>query len=81
MCSNGKFCTSKIQKLISHKVIFMQKSQVFTATLILREINFGDSKSAKSVILIHLEALNFHFYEFLHFMKAEIYKINKTQSL
>ena len=37
----------------------------------LREINFGDSSGAKSAILSHLEALNFDFYEFLHFLKAE----------
>ena len=44
---------------------------------ILREINFGDSRSAKSAILTHLEALNFDFCEFLHFLKAEIYKSTK----
>ena len=38
---------------------------------ILREINFEDSRSAKFAILPHLEALNFDFYEFLHFLKAE----------
>ena len=43
----------------------------FSITQILREINFGDSRSAKSAILTHLEALNFDFYEFLHFLKAE----------
>ena len=47
---------------------------------ILREINFGDSRSAKSAILTHLEAVNFDFYEFLHFLKAEFYQINKIQS-
>ena len=38
---------------------------------ILREINFGSSRSAKSAILTHLEALNFGFCEFLHFLKAK----------
>ena len=33
----------------------------FPITHILYEINFGDSKSAKSAILTHLEALNFDF--------------------
>ena len=42
-------------------------------TQILREINFGDSTRAKSAVLTHLEALNFEFYELLHFLKAEMY--------
>ena len=46
----------------------------------LREINFGDSRSAKSAIFTHLEALNFDFYEFFHFLKAEIYSMNKIHS-
>ena len=52
----------------------------FAITQILREINFDDSKSAKSAILTHLEILNFEFDEFLTFLKAEIYQINKIQS-
>ena len=52
----------------------------FSITQILREINFGDSRSAKSAILTHLEALNFDFNEFLHFLKAEFYQINQIQS-
>ena len=39
----------------------------------LREIIFGDSRSAKSDFLTHLEALNFGFYEFMHILKTEIY--------
>ena len=31
----------------------------FSITLILREINFGDPRNAKSAILTHLEVLNF----------------------
>ena len=58
----------------------MWKFHDFSITQILREINFEDSRSAKSAILTHLEALNFDFYEFLHFLKAEIYQINKIQS-
>ena len=46
---------------------------------ILREINFKDSWSAKSAFLPHLEALNFDINEFLHFLKAEIYQIDKFQ--
>ena len=43
---------------------------------ILREINFEDSWSAKSAILPHLEPLKFDFYEFLHFLKAEMFQIS-----
>ena len=46
-------------------------------TQILREINFGDSRHAKSAILTHLETLNFDFYEFLHLLKPQIDQINK----
>ena len=49
-------------------------------TQILREINFGDSKSAKSAILTHLEALNFDLNEFLHFWEAEIDQSNKFRA-
>ena len=42
---------------------------------ILCEINFGDSRSAKSDILTH-----FDFYEVLHFLKTEIYILNNIQS-
>ena len=52
----------------------------FSITQILREINFGDFTSAKSATLAHLGALNFDFYEFLHFLTAEIYQINKIHS-
>ena len=44
----------------------------FSITQILREINFKDFRSAKSAISTRLEALNFDFYEFFHFLKAEI---------
>ena len=54
--------------------------QDFSITDILREINFKDSRSAKSAILTHLEALNFNLYEFLHFLKTEIYLLNTIQS-
>ena len=46
----------------------MWKSHNFAITHILREINFEDSSSAKSAILINFEALNFD--EFFHFLKA-----------
>ena len=56
------------------------KFQDFCIIQILREINFGDSWSAKSANLPHLEALTFDFYEFLHFLKAAIYQINNIHS-
>ena len=64
--------------------VYCEGSQVweihdFSNTHILREINFGDSRSTKSSSLTFLEAL-IEFHEFLHFFKAEIYQINKTQS-
>ena len=53
----------------------------FSITQILREINFGDSRSAKKAISLLLEALNFEFYEFLHFLKAEIDQMKKIHRL
>ena len=47
---------------------------------ILREINLEDSWSVEFIILTHLEALNLHFDEFLHFLKAAIYQMNKIHS-
>ena len=58
----------------------MWKFHDFSITQILREINFGDSRSAKSAILTHLKALNFDFRDFLNFLKAEICQINKTKN-
>ena len=49
------------------------KFQDFSMSQILREINFRESRNAKSAILSHLEALNFDFNEFWHFLEAEIY--------
>ena len=57
----------------------MWKFHDFSITWILRETNFEDSKGAKSAIFTHLKALNFDFYGFLHFLKTEIYQIDKTQ--
>ena len=51
----------------------------FSITQILREIDFRGSRSAKSGILTHFEALNFDFSEFLRFWKAEISLIDKFQ--
>ena len=43
-----------------------------------RETNREDSWSAKSAILPYLEVLNFDFDVFVHFLKAEIYQMNKV---
>ena len=59
----------------------MWKSGNFPITQILREIIFGDSRSARYVILTRFKALNFDFYAFLHLKKSEIYQIDKIQSL
>ena len=49
----------------------MWKFQDFSITRILGEINFGDSRSAKSAIFTHLQSLNFDFYDFLHFLRLK----------
>ena len=58
----------------------MWKFLKFAITQILREINFRDSRSAKSAILTHLEALDFDFYAFSHIFKAEIDQIKKSRT-
>ena len=52
------------------------KCHDFSIAQILREINFGDSRIAKSAVSKHSEAQKVDFYEFLHFLKAEIDQIN-----
>ena len=52
----------------------MWKFQDFSITQILREINFGDSRGAKSAISINFEGLNIGSYKILHFLNAEIYQ-------
>ena len=59
----------------------MWKFHDFSITQILREITFGDSTNANSAISTHLGALNFDFYESLHFLRGEVYLINKIQIL
>ena len=59
----------------------MCKFHDFSTTQILREITLGGSRSAKSAILAHSEALNSDFCEFLHFLKAEIYHLTKFIAL
>ena len=67
----GAPCLDNIQFEQSSNVT-VWKFHNFSITQILREINFWKSRSAKCAILTHLEALNFDFYEFLNFLKAEI---------
>ena len=58
----------------------MQKFHDFSITQIIREINFGDSRSAKYVIFTHFVARNSDFYEFLQVLKADNNQINTIQS-
>ena len=61
-----------IGSLIGKHSTTVRKFQDFSITQILREIDVGDFRSAKCAILTHLEALNFDFHDFLHFLNAEI---------
>ena len=67
---HGKdFCLKNIPwnhtKIIFEQTIcFKIHSADFYISLILREIDFGNSRSAKNAILENLEALNLDFYEF-----------------
>ena len=62
------------------KLTTVCKFEKISVNQILREISFGDSVSAKSAIATHSAAQNNDFWEFLHFLKAEFYQINKIQS-
>ena len=73
-CINQNNCKQQSDQITVWKI------HDISITQILREIKFGDSRSSKSAIYTHLEALNFDLYEFLHFLKAEIYQINYFQS-
>ena len=57
----------------------MGKYHDFSATQILREINYGVCRSVKSAISTHFEALNLDIFEVLHFLKVEIFA-NKQDS-
>ena len=52
----------------------------FLATQILDEINLDVSISLKTALFAFLETLNFDFYGFLHFLKAENYQIQKLRA-
>ena len=72
----------KVEKLYFHTVFYtLWKYHAFSISSILREINFGDFRIAKSAIFAILEALNFDFQIFLHFLKAKNYKIYQNQTL
>ena len=58
----------------------MWKFHEFSITQILREINCRDFKSVKLAILTHLEALNFDFYGFLHFLKLKMTKLTEFRA-
>ena len=51
--------------------ITVWKFHDFSITQILREINFEDSRSAKTAILTHLEALNFAIFEGRNLQKQQ----------
>ena len=71
------------QKLISRKLTVTEYSveiSWFFINQILREVNFGDSRSAKSAISIHLEALNLMFYKFGKFKTLKSAKIHKHKN-
>ena len=60
--------------------LFSHPRSLYHSIQILREIIIEHSKSAKSAISPHLEALNFDFYEFLHFLKSEMTKLTKSRA-
>ena len=50
----------------------MWKYQDFTVTYILREINFGESRSSENAILAILAAVNFEFLEIFDIFNSKI---------
>ena len=58
--------------------ITMWKFHDFSITQIVREINFREFRHAKSAISTRLEALNFDFHEFLHFLNPDFYQMDKN---
>ena len=67
----------KIREIDSVLQVHSGKFMIFSITQILREINFGEPRSEKSALLIHLEAMTFDFHEFLHFLKLKFTKSTK----
>ena len=67
--------------LVNYLLCTVWKFKDFSVIQILLEINFDDSRSSKSAFLTNLEALDFDYNEYLHFLKAEICQMNKIESL
>ena len=59
----------------------VQKLGNYSATQILREINFCECGVSKSAILTILTPLNFGFSKFLHFPEAETHQNHKFRAL
>ena len=79
-----KSWTKNIQCPKSTQSIFLNtvwKLHDFSITQILREINFGDSRSAKSAILTHSEALNFCTFWKLKFTKSTKFRAPKIAKM
>ena len=55
-----------LKSVFSTLTSVLWKFHAISITQILREINFGDSRSTNSALLTHLEALKFDFNAFLH---------------
>ena len=79
MCKFSPFSYSVVNFQKFNAKAHSVEISAFFIIQILREINFGDSRSAKSAISLHFEALNFDFYAFLHILKVEISQISKIQ--
>ena len=81
---SGKIVNKQLMKckqcVKTRNLLTVWNFQDFCITEILREINFVNSRSAKSVILTQLGALNFDFYEFLHFLRLKYTKLTKVPS-
>ena len=58
----------------------MWKFLDFRITQILREIKFGNSRSAKSATFTHSKALNSDFYEFFYFQRLKFTKLTKFRA-
>ena len=75
--------TEKITlKISTFGILLIQNVEMsgFLATQILDEINSDVSESSKTAIFALVEDLNFDFYEFWHFLKAEMYPIQKLSA-
>ena len=59
----------------------MWKFHRFSITQILREINFGDSRSAKSAVFVILESEFSSFGQFKHSKSAKIHKSQNSDPL